>query len=108
MLGKRARPVREGGRRVGSSSCWRHARQPTSLVGRFTQAGREWEPSGEPEAVSTYDFPDLAEGKAVPYGVYDVADDSAWVAVGVDHDTSVFAVATIEQWVARGVQVNSD
>jgi len=78
MLGKRARPVREGGRRVGSSSCWRHARQPTSLVGRFTQAGREWEPSGEPEAVSTYDFPDLAEGKAVPYGVYDVADDSAW------------------------------
>ncbi|MGH3502031.1 MAG: ISAzo13 family transposase [Nocardioidaceae bacterium] len=68
------------------------------LVGRFAQGGKEWQPAGEPEAVSTYDFPDLAEGKAIPYGVYDVADDSAWVSVGVDHDTSVFAVATIEQW----------
>ena len=48
--------------------------------------------------MSTYDYPDLAEGKAIPYGVYDIADDSAWVLVGVDHDTSVFAVATIEQW----------
>ena len=68
------------------------------LVGRFGQAGREWQPSGEPEQVSTYDFPHLAEGKAIPYGVYDLADDSAWVSVGVDHNTSVFAVATIEQW----------
>jgi len=68
------------------------------LVGRFGQAGREWQPVGEPEQVSTYDFPTLAEGKAIPYGVYDIADDSAWVSVGVDHDTSVFAVATIEEW----------
>ena len=68
------------------------------LVGRFAQAGQEWQPSGEPVQVSTYDFPQLADGKAIPYGVYDIADDSAWVSVGVDHDTSVFAVATIEQW----------
>src|SRR6187200_864889 len=68
------------------------------LVGRFAQAGREWQPSGAAEEVSTYDFPSLAEGKAIPYGVYDIADDSAWVSVGVDHDTSVFAVATIGQW----------
>ena len=68
------------------------------LVGRFTQAGKEWQPAGAPEQVSTYDFPHLAEGKAIPYGVYDLADDSGWVSVGVDHDTSVFAVATIEQW----------
>jgi transposase len=68
------------------------------LVGRFSQAGREWRPTGAPEQVSTYDFPNLAAGKAIPYGVYDIADDSAWVSVGVDHDTSVFAVATIEQW----------
>jgi transposase len=68
------------------------------LVGRFSQAGREWQPTGAPEQVSTYDFPNLAAGKAIPYGVYDIADDSAWVSVGVDHDTSVFAVATIEQW----------
>jgi transposase len=68
------------------------------LVGRFAQAGREWQPAGKPVEVSTYDFPALADGKAIPYGVYDIADDSAWVAVGVDHDTSVFAVATIEAW----------
>jgi hypothetical protein len=68
------------------------------LVGRFAQSGREWRPTGEPEQVSTYDFPSQADGKAIPYGVYDLADDSAWVSVGVDHDTSVFAVATIEKW----------
>ncbi|MGH3711360.1 MAG: ISAzo13 family transposase [Pseudonocardiaceae bacterium] len=68
------------------------------LVGQFAQAGQEWQPTGEPVEVSTYDFPQLAEGKAIPYGVYDLADDSAWVSVGVNHDTSVFAVAIIEQW----------
>ncbi|MGH3796763.1 MAG: ISAzo13 family transposase [Pseudonocardiaceae bacterium] len=68
------------------------------LVGRFAQAGREWRHTGQPEDVSTYDFPTLADGKAIPYGVYDITDNSAWVSVGVDHDTSVFAVATIEQW----------
>src|SRR6266498_1189811 len=67
-------------------------------VGRFAQRGAEWHRTGEPVQVSTYDFPHLADGKAIPYGVYDIADDSAWVSVGVDHDTSVFAVATIEAW----------
>lgn len=68
------------------------------LVGRFAQAGKEWHPQGEPVDVSTYDFPDQADGKAIPYGVYDLIDDSAWVSVGIDHDTAVFAVATIEKW----------
>jgi hypothetical protein len=71
------------------------------LVGRFGQAGREWRRAGHPENVLTYDFPSSADGKAIPYGIYDIADDSAWVSVGVDHDTSVFAVATIEQWWLR-------
>ena len=68
------------------------------LVGRFTQAGKEWHPQGEPVDVSTYNFPSEADGKAIPYGVYDLADNSAWVSVGIDHDTSVFAVATIQKW----------
>jgi hypothetical protein len=67
-------------------------------VGQFAAAGQEWQPTGEPVEVSTYDFPNLADGKAIPYGVYDLADNSAWVSVGIDHDTSVFAVATIETW----------
>lgn len=68
------------------------------LVGQFAQAGKEWHPQGEPVDVSTYDFPSEADGKAIPYGVYDLADNSAWVSVGIDHDTSVFAVATIQKW----------
>jgi hypothetical protein len=68
------------------------------IVGRFAQAGKEWHPQGEPVEVSTYDFPSDADGKAIPYGVYDVTDNSAWVSVGIDHDTSVFAVATIHKW----------
>jgi len=71
------------------------------LVGQFAQPGKEWHPQGEPIDVSTYDFPGQADGKAIPYGVYDLTDDSAWVSVGIDHDTSVFAVATIEKWWQR-------
>jgi len=68
------------------------------LVGRYAQSGHEWQPQGEPVEVSTYDFPGQAEGKAIPYGVYDLTDNSAWVSVGIHHDTSVFAVATIGKW----------
>jgi hypothetical protein len=68
------------------------------LVGRFKNGGREWRVKGDPERVNDHDFPDPALGRANPYGVYDVADDSGWVAVGSDHDTAAFAVATIASW----------
>ena len=71
------------------------------LVGNFKNAGREWQPQGTPERVDVHDFPDDAVGKAVPYGVYDVGANSAFVAVGTDHDTPVFAVASIETWWKR-------
>lgn len=45
-----------------------------------------------------HDFPSDAVGKAIPYGVLDVADNSAFVNVGIDHDTPVFAVQSIELW----------
>lgn len=67
------------------------------LIERFSQTGKEWHPQGEPVDVSTYNIPDQADGKAIPYGVYDLDDNSAWVSVGIDHYTSVFAVATIEK-----------
>ena len=60
-------------------------------------AGREWQPKGEPEQVEVYDFIGEA-GKAIPYGVYDVAANAAWVSVGRDHDTAAFAVATLHRW----------
>ena len=67
------------------------------LVGRYKNGGREWQPKGEPEQVEVYDFIGEA-GKAIPYGVYDVAANAAWVSVGRDHDTAAFAVATLHRW----------
>jgi hypothetical protein len=68
------------------------------LVGDFKNAGREWQPTGTPELVRVHDFPSDAIGKAIPYGVYDMARNEAWVSVGRDHDTPAFAVASIRQW----------
>jgi hypothetical protein len=68
------------------------------LVGDFKNAGREWQPTGTPELVRVHDFPGDAVGKAIPYGVYDMARNEAWVSVGRDHDTPAFAVASIRQW----------
>ena len=71
------------------------------LVGNFKNAGREWQPADSPELVDVHDFPSDALGKAIPYGVYDVANNRAFVAVGIDHDTPVFAVTSIETWWKR-------
>ena len=68
------------------------------LVGAFKNAGREWRPQGEPEAVRVHDFIDPEQGKAIPYGVYEVQRNVGWVSVGVTHDTSAFAVETIRKW----------
>jgi hypothetical protein len=68
------------------------------LVGEYKNAGREWEPRGGPVEVNVHDFPDPEVGKAIPYGVYDVAADAGWVSVGRDHDTAAFAVATLRRW----------
>ena len=68
------------------------------LVGDYKNNGREWMPQGRPERVQVHDFPDPKVGKAIPYGIYDVAADTGWVSVGQDHDTSAFAVATVRRW----------
>ena len=68
------------------------------LVGDFKNAGREWQPKGQTERVLVHDFPGDAIGKAIPYGVYDMARNEAWVSVGNDHDTPAFAIASIRQW----------
>jgi transposase len=68
------------------------------LVGEFKNGGREWRRHGDPERVNVHDFVDKQRGKAIPYGVYDVATNRGWVNVGTDHDTAEFAVATIRNW----------
>ncbi|MCK4784133.1 MAG: ISAzo13 family transposase, partial [Desulfobacteraceae bacterium] len=68
------------------------------LIGRFSNVGREYQPKGNPEEVETYDFLSLADGKGIPYGVYDMTINQGWVCVGTDHDTAQFAVHAIRQW----------
>jgi transposase len=71
------------------------------VLGNRKNAGRTYRPKGKPREVDTHDFPDAALGKAIPYGVYDLANNLAWVSVGIDHDTAEFAVASIEKWWQR-------
>ena len=68
------------------------------LVGDFKNAGREWRPRGAPDEVRVHDFLIKELGRAVPYGIYDLAANAGWVSVGVDHDTAAFAVQTIRRW----------
>ena len=80
------------------------------LVGAYKNDGREWNRAGTPVQVKVHDFIDPALGKANPYGVYDVANDTGWVSVGTDHDTASFAVATIASWwrqVGQGLHPNA-
>lgn len=68
------------------------------LVGAFARGGREWQPSGDPVRVRVHDFIDDTLGKVIPYGVYDLARNTGWVSIGVDHDTPAFAVESIARW----------
>ncbi len=85
---------------------FRRARQPAisvdtkkkELIGDFKNAGRELRPKGKPDEVRVHDFMIADNGKAVPYGVYDIAANEGWVSVGIDHDTATFAVESIRRW----------
>ena len=93
-------------RRVGAQQRWD---QPTISVdtkkketlGNLKNAGQTWRPKGRPREVDTHDFPDPRKGKAVPYGVYDLRHNEAWVSVGVSSDTAEFAVEAIRCWWRR-------
>ena len=85
---------------------WQSSGQPVisvdtkkkELIGDFKNAGQEWRPQGQPQEVRVHDFliPDL--GRASPYGVYDITQNTGWVNVGIDHDTASFAVESIRRW----------
>ncbi len=82
------------------------ARQPVisvdtkkkELVGNFKNGGRQWRPKGQPTRVRVHDFLIPEQGKAIPYGVYDLTRNAGWVSVGIDHDTARFAARTIRRW----------
>ncbi len=111
-----ARKTLEGAQHPDRDAQFRHvnatvaaavaARQPAisidtkkkELVGHFKNAGSEWHLEGEAPRVNTYDFPSMADGKAIPYGIYDIAKDAGFVSVGIDRDTAQFSVAAIQAW----------
>jgi hypothetical protein len=92
-INRRARAFQRQGQPVVSVDT-----KKKELVGHYRNGGREWQPKGRPEKVKVHDFIDKGLGKAIPYGVYDMATNTGWVSVGVDHDTAEFAVETIRRW----------
>jgi hypothetical protein len=92
-LNEQARTHRDAGQPVISVDT-----KKKELLGEFKNSGREWRPAGEPVTVNTHDFPGDSVGKAVPYGIYDIAANAGWVNVGTDHDTAAFAVESIRRW----------
>jgi transposase len=68
------------------------------ILGNKKNPGRTWRRQGRPREVDTHDFPDSQQGKAVPYGVYDIHQNQAAVSIGISHDTAEFAVAALRRW----------
>jgi DDE family transposase len=105
--GKR-HPDRDGQFRYISAQAGEHmaAGQPVisvdakkkEQVGQYASAGRGWRPAGDPVRVRDHDFPGPDTGKAIPYGIYDLAANAGWVSVGTDHNTAEFAVESIRRW----------
>ncbi len=92
-LNEQARQFRDAGLPVVSVDA-----KKKELIGEFKNVGREWEPKGQPVAVKVHDFVVPELGKAIPYGVYDLARDVGWINVGQDHDTATFAVESLRRW----------
>ena len=68
------------------------------LIGTFKNGGSDYRPEGCPDEVNVHDFIDKVLGKAIPYGVYDVAANAGCVSVGISNDTAQFAVNSIRRW----------
>jgi transposase len=80
------------------------------LVGDFKNGGKELRPKGDPEKVRVHDFKILELGRVAPYGIYDMTHNIGWVNVGIDHDTSAFAVESVRRWwysMGRGLYPNA-
>ncbi|MFE4054197.1 ISAzo13 family transposase [Streptomyces sp. YIM B13518] len=92
-LNEQARDHRDAGQPVISVDT-----KKKELVGDFHNPGRSWRPTGDPVPVRVHDFADPQLGRAVPYGIYDLAADTGWINVGTDHDTAAFAVESIRRW----------
>jgi transposase len=92
-INERCKAFEESGDPIISVDC-----KKKELLGDFKNGGREWQAKGKNTTVNVYDYRSLSEGKAVPYGVYDLVHNMGFLNVGIDHDTAEFAVASIRRW----------
>jgi len=92
-IAKRVKAYRRGGRPAVSVDT-----KKKENLGKKANVGREYRPQGSPREVDTHDFPDKKKGKAIPYGVYDIKQNEAWVSIGINCDTAQFAVEAIRRW----------
>ena len=67
-------------------------------IGPYKNGGSDYRPEGCPDPVKVHDFVDKDIGKAIPYGVYDIAANAGCVSVGISNDTAQFAVNSIRCW----------
>lgn len=95
-IARRVRACHRGGRPAVSVDT-----KKKETLGKKANVGKEYRPKGVPLEVDTHDFPDKELGKAIPYGVYDMKSNEAWVSVGISHDTGEFAVEAIRRWWRR-------
>ena len=95
-IARRVTACRRGGRPAVSVDT-----KKKETLGKKANVGREYRPKGEPLEVDTHDFPDKELGKAIPYGVYDIDSNEAWVSIGISRDTAEFAVEAIRRWWKR-------
>jgi len=95
-IARRVRAYARGGRPAISVDT-----KKKETLGRKANVGREYRPVGDPIQVDTHDFPDPQLGKAIPYGVYDIDLNEAWVSIGITSDTAEFAVESIRHWFRR-------
>ena len=92
-IANRVKAYRRGGRPAVSVDT-----KKKENLGEKANVGREYRPKGSPREVDTHDFPDKKKGKAIPYGVYDITQNEAWVSIGINCDTAEFAVEAIRRW----------
>lgn len=95
-IARRVRACQRGGRPAVSVDT-----KKKETLGKKANVGKEYRPKGVPLEVDTHDFPDKELGKVIPYGVYDIQSNEAWVSVGISHDTGEFAVEAIRRWWRR-------
>lgn len=95
-IARRVRACQRGGRPAVSVDT-----KKKETLGKKANVGKEYRPRREPLEVDTHDFPDKELGKAIPYGVYDIDSNEAWVSVGISRDTGEFAVEAIRRWWLR-------